>query len=416
MRVLWVTNVLGVDAGEMLGLRATPSGGWLEGALRALGGRPGVDITVTAPGPVVEPISLGTRGRVGHIAFPGVTRRGAKGSGREWARAVIERERPDLVHIHGTELPHSWSFAVACREQRIPCVISIQGLLSVYAKHVRGTLPWRVVCGVASRPWVRANSVEGLRRSFVDQGRLEIETLNAVNHVIGRTAWDRACTAAINPDRIYHHCDETLRAAFYETPKWRPSADSSILIAQGHYPIKGLHLLLEALPAVLQRHPETRLIVAGISPLVPPVTSYGRYVAHLIAKHQLQDVVQFTGALDATCMAERLARSSVLVCPSTIENSPNSVCEAMLVGTPVVAAYVGGIPDLVTQRQDGLLYQGDAPYMLAHALLEVFEDPDRAAAMAALGVERARRRHDPQRNADRTMEIYDQVIDAESDG
>ena len=57
-------------------------------------------------------------------------------------------------------------------------------------------------------------------------------------------------------------------------------------------------------------------------------------------------------------MLDRYLKSSVFVCPSALENSPNSLGEAMLLGMPCVSAAVGGIPSIFTGGEDGLLYEG----------------------------------------------------------
>ena len=84
--------------------------------------------------------------------------------------------------------------------------------------------------------------------------------------------------------------------------------------------------------------------------------------------------VFFTGPLDEEKICQRYLRSHVFVCPSSIENSPNSLGEAMILGVPCIASYVGGIPDMLKDREEGLLYQHNAPYMLAHHICEIFED------------------------------------------
>lgn len=70
----------------------------------------------------------------------------------------------------------------------------------------------------------------------------------------------------------------------------------------------------------------------------------------------------------------RYLASSVFVSVSTIENSPNSVGEAMLFGCPVVSSCVGGVLDMLEHGQEGFLYQASAPYMLAWYVGCVFRD------------------------------------------
>ena len=65
-------------------------------------------------------------------------------------------------------------------------------------------------------------------------------------------------------------------------------------------------------------------------------------------------------------MKERFLKSNVFVSPSTIENSPNSLGEAMLLGIPCISSDVGGVKNLLKHEEEGYVYQTDAPYMLAY--------------------------------------------------
>ena len=110
-------------------------------------------------------------------------------------------------------------------------------------------------------------------------------------------------------------------------------------------------------------------------------------------------------------MLEHYRATAIVACPSVIENSPNSVAESMLLGVPVVAAHVGGVPDMLVPGQEGLTYQADAPYMLADAIVTLFENPEHAAALGARARQRALIRHDPTANAARTVEIYIHILE-----
>lgn len=412
MRVLWVTNIPPVSASKLLGEPPSPFGGWLQGSLAGIARSGRVKVTVASPGEGTVRL-LGTDGGVEYVSFTPICRRAAGVRGRDVAAQVIDLCRPDVVHIHGTELPHSASFAAVAAGRGIPTVVSVQGLVSFYARHLTAFLPPTVVHGVGTRPWVRSERVIGMQRAFVEQGRLEQQTLRAVGHAIGRTTWDRTCVGQVNPSLRYHHCDETLRPTFYGA-RWQAedARPHTIFVSQGHYPVKGLHLLLHALPAVLNRFPDTVVTVAGQSPVAAGRRSpYFRHLLGLLAEMEIADHVRFVGPRDESQMLQHYLSSSLVACPSVIENSPNSVAEAMLLGMPVVAAYVGGVPDMVTNGVNGLMYQADAPYMLAHAITTVFDDPAAARAMGGRARERALVRHDPERNARRTLDIYTGILD-----
>ena len=109
---------------------------------------------------------------------------------------------------------------------------------------------------------------------------------------------------------------------------------------------------------------------------------------------------------------EGLSGAFVFVSPSTIEDPSNSVCEAMLLGVPVVASYVGGTPSLIHHGEDGFLYPCDAHYMLAYYIMQIFQDDELAGRISAAARERAGKRHDPEKIKNRIMEIYRAVASA----
>ena len=73
-------------------------------------------------------------------------------------------------------------------------------------------------------------------------------------------------------------------------------------------------------------------------------------------------------------MCKRYLQSHVFVCPSFIENSPNSVGEAQLLGIPCIASFVGGVSDMVVDGETGLLYRFEEVEMLAAAVCRIFTD------------------------------------------
>src|SRR5258708_2713571 len=109
-------------------------------------------------------------------------------------------------------------------------------------------------------------------------------------------------------------------------------------------------------------------------------------------------------------MVIQLSRAQVFAISSYIENSPNSLCEAMQVGLPCVATYAGGIPSLVEHGRTGLLFPpGDAP-LLADAIMRIFRDDDLATWLGQAARTEASERHAPQRVISQLLNAYDNVV------
>ena len=137
--------------------------------------------------------------------------------------------------------------------------------------------------------------------------------------------------------------------------------------------------------------------------------SYQQYIARLIDELGLRDNVRFLGALDAPAMRDRYLRTHVFVSPSTIENSPNSIGEAMLLGCPVVSSNVGGVSDLLDHGKEGFLYQSSAPYMLAWYVKRLFDDDSLAMEFSHASRERSSKTHNRAANLSRLLCIYESI-------
>jgi len=238
----------------------------------------------------------------------------------------------------------------------------------------------------------------------------ERRTLRKVHHVIGRTHWDKACTMLINPGVQYHICRETLRQEFYEDVwTYGNCRKHSVFVHGCSYPVKGFHHMVEAFALVKQAYPDAILSVPGESVFCTNQLreqSYQRYLRKQILKNGLQDSIRFLGKLSADGMKQAYLEANVFAMPSTIENSPNSLGEAMLLGVPCVAADVGGVTTMMTHEKEGFVYQSTAPYMLAHHICRVFAMEDAAAALGQAARDHALQTHDPEKNLQDLLNIY----------
>ena len=72
-----------------------------------------------------------------------------------------------------------------------------------------------------------------------------------------------------------------------------------------------------------------------------------------------------------------MCQSTMYVHTAYIENSPNSICEAQIIGMPIISTMVGGIATLVRNGIDGDLLPANDPWLLANAIVELSKDKDR---------------------------------------
>jgi glycosyltransferase involved in cell wall biosynthesis len=144
-----------------------------------------------------------------------------------------------------------------------------------------------------------------------------------------------------------------------------PAGSPVLLTVAGVYEGKGQHLVLEALPSLLSRHPELLYVMVG-SPR--PGDGYRRQLQERAWRLGVQEHVRFAGLQPHAELARWFSAADVTVLATRSEGWPNVLLESLACGTPVVATRVGGTSEIVRHGLDGLLVPfGDAP-ALAEAL------------------------------------------------
>ena len=126
-----------------------------------------------------------------------------------------------------------------------------------------------------------------------------------------------------------------------------------------------------------------------------------------VDRWRLRGAVEWLGSLAPAEIVSELKATSVYVHPSIVENSPNSLAEAMILGVPCVASSAGGVPSLLKDGHEGLLCSPNDVYGLAGAIGTMATQPARAARLGANARSRARRRHEPRTIAQDTVAMYE---------
>ena len=255
-------------------------------------------------------------------------------------------------------------------------------------------------------------TIEKDRNEMLRLSEYERKTLRIAKSCIGRTEWDYSGVKAINKDIKYYKCNEIMRSSFYSN-KWNyEECDRfSVFFSQANYPLKGFHMMLEAAGIIKKQYPSFQIRVLGrkiennLNSYLRD-SAYQRYLRELINRYDLWDNISWLGNLKEEEMVDEYLKCNVFVCSSSIENSSNSISEAMLLGVPVVASDVGGVKSLMDDKKEGFIYQSDAPYLLADDVMKLFEDPSMATELGINARERALIDHDPKANTDRLLDIY----------
>jgi glycosyltransferase involved in cell wall biosynthesis len=376
---------------------------------------------------------------------------------------IIELVQPDVVHCFGTEYPHTLALARAL-DDPAKLLIGIQGLIGLCAAAYFADLSPKVSSSVTFRDVIRQDTIRMQQRKFELRGKYEREALRLAHHVTGRTDFDKHYAKTCHSNVNYHSMNETLRPNFY-TGSW-PDPDYHpfrIFISQGNYPLKGLHYILHALPQIRKRFPQAEVVVAG-SDLTRystwkdkcKISAYGKYLRRLLIEGHIENAVTFAGVLNAEQMKKQYLQCGLYLCCSSLENSPNSLGEAMMLGVPCVCADVGGIPSLFWKDKDGICYEGfrsdQIPFYqmlkqtrksefsnyllpeseeskedcgkddhlqvqtdrIINAITQMWSDEEKQSLYCEHAKIHAQITHDPEVNYHKAVEIYDTIIGSSS--
>ena len=152
-----------------------------------------------------------------------------------------------------------------------------------------------------------------------------------------------------------------------------------LLWMRAFHPVYHPEMAVRVLAAVRKRYPEATLVMAGQE------KGLGTTVRRLAAELGVEAAIRFPGFLDMAGKAREGLAADIFLNTNRIDNQPVSVIEACAMGLPVVATSVGGIPDLLTDGETGLLVPNEDHDAMAGAVLRLIADPTLASRLSAQG-------------------------------
>lgn len=372
MKILYLCNSIIPQVAKKTGKEAPIFAGWLAQTVD--------EISKNNDIMFMFPNNIWIEGTVNsHLSYVGFDK-----DGYEKFEQVVKDFVPNIVHIWGSELPHSNYMCNLLKKLNMQhkIVLSIQGLVNECARAYTIGIPRNIVKRWTLGDIARNENINKEQKNYEKLGEKEIETIKTVNHIIGRTKWDKSIVCSINKNVKYYHCGESLRLPFYDGTTWNQNNIDkySIFVCQSSYPIKGFHIALQILVKLKEKYPNVKIRTANKS-LNPrnfidkiKQNSYQKYIRSIIRKYKLDNNIEFLGSLNAEEIKSELLRCNVLLSPSVIENSPNSIGEAMILGVPVVASNVGGVSSVISESE-GYLYDVLDISSAVKYIQDIFENP-----------------------------------------
>lgn len=417
MKVLWIINMILPSVAKELNLRTSASGGWLVDYSKKLANDTDVELATMTYANVKNDMDVTACG-IRNFIFAGGGKRLLFDSRKTLKDClkVIELYQPDVIHIHGTE--YSMGAALLEVNPNIPVVLTIQGILSRISQEYYGGLTVSERMKVKTfRSVLQCKTPFFAKQLMLKNAKRERRVLKSVRHVTGRTEWDKGVMLSINGDLIYHRFNYNLREEFYNALKWDIDQIERYTVYTGAatYTLKGLHVLLYAISIVKKQYPNVCLKVPANHSNYKEANGYERYILKLIEKLDIKENVCFVGRINANEVASILSKTHVCVVPSAMEGASATMCEAMMIGTPGICAYRGGMTELLRDGESGFYYDFPEYSFLANRIIQLFQDDELCKKFSQNVMKDAALRHDRDNNYKQLREIYNQILEEKKD-
>jgi len=290
--------------------------------------------------------------------------------------ALIIKLKPDIIHAHGTEGPYALPLL---KLHDIPSITSIQGIITEIL------------------------SVEK-KISYLIQRQIEKKLVKNLKCFGCRTDWDRNFINSSNPEAIIHNMPEAINNVYYGK-SWEGHNHNTILFIGSIVQRKGLEVLIDAIALLKQKGHLFELNIIGNGK-----NQYIKKLKKKADKLNIDDRINWVGFLNPDDILKYLLETAVYVLPTFMDNSPNTLFEAMTVGVPSIASAVGGIPSIARDSKAVILTKPGDSKMLAEKIMQVCTNIPLKIKLSQNGKDFTQP-NKPFRVSEVTIGIYKKIID-----
>ncbi len=322
---------------------------------------------------------------------------------------VISNFQPDLIQVFGTE----GAFSRVQEFTHIPVVYHIQGLinpcLNTYFPINQSKFSFHLNT-IYLKNTFKGNSPAFDYIRFKNQASRERKILKNAKYLMGRTHWDKMIVKLYNPNVHYFHVNEVLRPVFYNKEfAFKQQNNKQLMIVSSISPTiyKGIDVILKSaskLKELTDLDFEWQII--GLDENAPLLKHFEKTEG---INHKKVNVF-CRGRKSPEEIIVFLKSSDVYVHPSYIDNSPNSLCEAQMMGLPVIACNVGGVGTFIEHQMTGFLVPANGVFEITSLIKKLFENKDLKISIGNNAKRAAEKRHDKQHIVQELMNVYRSIL------
>jgi glycosyltransferase involved in cell wall biosynthesis len=328
---------------------------------------------------------------------------------------IVTEFKPDIIHIWGTE--SDWGLNLMHLRNLPPVLLSIQGISrSIYNNFYGGLTRGEIFRTIRLKEVLKLNPIFIQKWRFKRWQEKEKIIIKNYYNICTQSDSSRAIIVSMNPNANLYHNDIVLRNVFYKTKGWNLTTAKrfSILFASAYpAPFKGLDFALKVVAKLKPIFPKIELRIAGWQPLGGVrQDGYIGYILGLIPKLGLNnDNVTWLGALDSVKLEAEMRHSSVFLTTSYVESYCVTLAEAMCVGIPSVASFVGGMTSLGVHEESLLYYPVNDIDFCVFQLHRILSDDTLALKLSSFARSQSNSKSCKDRIVQNQIDIYNSILD-----
>ena len=313
---------------------------------------------------------------------------------REEMLKVLDDFKPDIIQIFGSENKYGLVAAVT----DIPVVLHIQGIVNPCLNaYLPPFVSWE------KSTWLKSIIKRPQRINWLCLQHSEQEVFRFVKHYIGRTEWDKRVVTLLSEGCHYYYGSEILRDVFYDAEVNRKLPSRITIISTISQPLyKGYDLILKT--ASLLKNLKMDFVWKVIGNINPDI------VEGLVGLKHEKVNVELLGVLSAEQIKKELLNCTIYVHPSYIDNSPNSVCEAQMLGVTCIATNVGGVSSIISEGKTGFLVPANDPFQTAYLIQIISKNKSLNLQIGINARAIANTRHNKNKIVEGLLDIYNNLI------
>jgi glycosyltransferase involved in cell wall biosynthesis len=292
--------------------------------------------------------------------------------------------KPDMVFAHSFLNTITPSFLIAVKKMRLPVVVGIYGFGPWTPTRLTPKKPYSILSWI--RFWLHMMIVKRYADAF------ECPSQTIAKHLVDVVGVDGGKV------RVIPHPND------WPKPKEAKKPGNKDIIFVGRLvKIKGVEYLIQAMPEIIERHPEARLHIIGEGGIQHELED-------LADRLNIKDKVIFHGYLPQEDLFPIVSRASVVALPSiSPESFGLTLIEATSQKVPVITTNIGGQAELVQPGINGFLVNPMDAEDLAEKICLILDDPELAKELGENGRKMVERDHTPEKHLSRMLQVYQSV-------